>query len=219
MRYILIMLALFFVSNLKSQVVNIESKRMRSDSLGWQGSAEANFQLAKNAETIFDLGGKLHFQFKEKNYLLLFLNEYRLIRGGGTNFVNSGFAHVRYNHKVTKDLLRWEAFGQVQFNGALDVGVRYLAGTGPRFKIYDSDVFRAYAASLYMYEYEENTDKTIILRKHRTSSYLSITVDLSRLLFTNTVYLQPNMRDLNEYRIYSQSDLLIEVFESLDFKT
>ena len=84
-----------FISSLQSQVVNIESKRMRSDTTGWLGSAEGNFQLSKSVETIFDLGAKLHFQYKHKNYLWLFLNEYRLIKGGDDEYVNSGFAHIR----------------------------------------------------------------------------------------------------------------------------
>jgi len=216
MKYFLFLL---FSVSVYSQVVNIESKRMRSDTTGWSGNAEANFQLSKTTEEIFDFGARLHFQFKHKNYLWLFLNEYRLIKGGGTEFVNSGFAHVRYNHKVTKELLRWEVFTQIQFNGALDVGLRGLAGTGPRFKIYDSDEFRVYAASLYMFEYQENVNKTIIERNHRASSYLSFTIDIGKVEFSNTAYYQPNLKDFKNYRIYTQTDLLFEIFEQLDFKT
>jgi hypothetical protein len=192
---------------------------MRSDTTGWSGSAEANFQLSKTTEEIYDLGARLHFQFKGKNNLWLFLNEYRLIKGAGTEFVNSGFAHIRYNHKVTKELLRWEVFAQVQFNGALDVGLRGLAGTGPRFKIYDSDEFRVYGASLYMFEYQENVSKAIIERNHRSSSYLSFTIDIGKVEFSNTTYYQPKITDFKNYRIHSQTDLLFEIFEQLDFKT
>ncbi len=206
--------------SVQSQVVNIESKRMRSDTTGWLGSAEGNFQLAKNVETIFDLGAKLHFQYKHKNYLWLFLNEYRLIKGGDNKYVNSGFAHVRYNHKITKELLRWEVFTQVQYNGVLDIGLRFLAGTGPRFKIYDSDLFRFYCAALYMYEYEENTEKTIFLRNHRISSYITFTLDLGKVELINTTYYQPNIRDLRyDYRVQSQTDLTIGITDNLKFKT
>lgn len=218
MKYSLLVFILLAFS-VSSQVVNIESKRMRTDSLGWSGEAEANFQLSKAVDEIYDLGGKLHFQLKSKKSLWLFLNEYRLIKGAGTDFVNSGFAHVRYNHKITKEFLRWEIFTQVQFNGALDVGFRGLAGTGPRIKIYDSDLFRLYLASLYMYEYEENSAKTIFLRKHRTSSYVSFTLDLGKMELSNTTYYQPDMHDLKDYRISSQSNLLFGVFENLKFKT
>lgn len=219
MKTAVLLILLLFTMSISSQVVNIESKRMRSDSLGWLGTAELNFQFLKNVETIYDLGGKVHFQFKGKRGLWLFLNEYRLIKSGETKFVNSAFAHVRYNHKVTKELLRWEAFVQAQFNGALDVGLRLLGGTGPRIKIYDSDVFRCYAASLYMFEYQESVDKSIIERNHRTSSYLSITLDAGSFEISNTTYYQPNMQNFKDYRINSQTDLTIKMTEDLDFKT
>lgn len=219
MKYIVLVLFAAVCVSLKSQVVNIESKRMRSDSLGWLGSASANFQFLKNTESIYDFGAKLHFQFKGKKSLWLFLNEYRVIKGGETEFVNNGFAHVRYNHKVTADLLRWEAFAQYQFNSALDVGLRGLAGTGPRIKIFDSDLFRIYAATLYMYEYQESVDKSIIERNHRSSSYLSLTLDLKRFTLSNTTYYQPNLRKFSDYRIHSQFDLAVEIFENLDFTT
>ena len=202
-----------------AQVVNIESRRMRSDTTGWIGTAEASFQFSKSVDEIFDLGALIHLQFKGKNDLWLFLNEMRIIKGAGTQFVNSGFAHVRYNRKVTKELLRWEFFTQYQYNKALEVGQRVLAGTGPRFKLYDSDNFRAYIASLYMYEYQESVDKLIIERNHRTSSYISFTVDFERIEFSNTIYFQPNMRDLKDYRVLSQSDVMFKIFENLKFKT
>ncbi len=219
MRSIVFLLLLLTSSAVMAQVVNIESRRMRSDTTGWIGTAEASFQFSKSVDEIFDLGALIHLQFKGKNDLWLFLNEMRIIKGAGTQFVNSGFAHVRYNRKVTKELLRWEFFTQYQYNKALEVGQRVLAGTGPRFKLYDSDNFRAYIASLYMYEYQESVDKLIIERNHRTSSYLSFTFDFDRVEFSNTIYFQPNMRDLKDYRVLSQSDVMFKIFENLKFKT
>lgn len=219
MRAILLILIFISTINIYSQVVNIESRRMRTDTTGWTGDAEAGFQLSKAVDEIFDLGAKIHFQYKGVNDLWLFLNEMRIIKGAGTQFVNSGFAHVRYNRKVTKSLLRWEVFAQYQYNKALEVGQRVLAGTGPRFKLYDSDKFRAYVAALYMFEYQESVDKTIIERNHRTSNYLTFTFDLDRVEFSNTVYYQPNMKDPKDYRLLSQSDLLFKIFENLKFKT
>jgi hypothetical protein len=215
----LAVLLLFFSINVFSQVVNIESRRLRSDSLGWLGGAELNFALSKQVERIYDFGAKLHIQYKGKKDLWLFLNEYRHIEGAKTNFVNSGFVHVRYNYKVTPELLRWEVFTQYQFNGVLDVRTRALIGTGPRFKIFDSDVFRVYAAALYMYEYEENIKRTIFLRNHRASSYITFTIDPGTFEFIHTTYYQPNLVNFKDFRISSQSDLLFEIFKQLKFKT
>ncbi len=206
-------------SSLTAQVVNIESRRMRTDTTGWTGTAGASFQFSKAVDEIFDLGALVHFQYKGKNDLWLFLNELRMIKGAGTSFINSGFAHVRYNRKITKELLRGEVFVQYQYNKALEVGQRVLAGGGPRFKIIDTDIFRAYCASLYMYEYQESVDKTIIERNHRTSSYLSFTLELDKVEFSHTSYFQPNMRDFKDYRLLSQTDLKLKIIDHLKFKT
>lgn len=219
MKYIVMLLMFILSANIFSQVVNIESRRMRTDTTGWTGDAEASFQLSKTTDEIFDLGAKIHFQYKGTSELWLFLNEMRLLKGAGTQFVNSGFAHVRYNRKITKELLRWEVFAQYQYNKALEVGQRVLAGSGPRLKLYDSDKFRAYVAALYMFEYQESVDKTIIERNHRTSNYLTLTIDLDRFEFSNTIYYQPNMQDVKDYRLLSQSDLKFKIFENLKFKT
>lgn len=216
---IILILLLVAAANIYSQVVNVESRRMRTDTTGWSGSAEGSFQFSKSVDEIYDLGALLHMQYKGKNDLWLFLNEARIIKGAGTQFINAGFAHIRYNRKVTAELLRWEVFTQYQYNKALEVGQRILAGTGPRFKIIESDIFRAYAASLYMFEYQESVDKTIIERNHRTSSYLSFTLEFKRFELRNTTYFQPNMKELKDYRILSQSDLLIKLTDDLKFKT
>jgi hypothetical protein len=219
MRALLFIAVLFISANIFSQVVNIESRRMRTDTTGWTGAAEGSFQLSKAVDEIFDFGALLHMQYKNENDLWLFLNEMRIIKGAGKQFVNSGFAHVRYNRKITKNLLRWEVFTQYQYNKALEVGQRILAGTGPRFKLLDTKILHAYIASLYMYEYQESVDKTIIERNHRTSSYISVSLELSRFELSNTTYFQPNMQDLKDYRILSQTDLLIKLTDDLKFKT
>lgn len=218
MKIILLLLVAASV-NIYSQVVNVESRRMRTDTTGWIGSAEGSFQFSKAVDEIYDLGALLHMQYKGKKDLWLFLNEARIIKGAGKQFINAGFAHIRYNRKITADLLRWEVFTQYQYNKALEVGQRVLAGTGPRIKMIETDIFRAYAASLYMFEYQESVDKTIIERNHRTSSYISVTLEFERFELRNTTYYQPNMKELKDYRILSQTDLLIKLADNLKFKT
>ncbi|MCC6864879.1 MAG: DUF481 domain-containing protein [Ignavibacteria bacterium] len=215
--YIFLFLALTI--NVLAQVVNVESRRMRTDTTGWSGTAEGSFQYSKSVDEIFDFGALFHLQYKTKNDLWLFLNEMRIIKGAGKQFVNTGFAHIRYNRKITKDLLRWEIFTQYQYNKALDVGQRILAGTGPRFKIYDSDIFHAYFGALYMFEYQESVDKSIVERNHRTSSYISLTLQFERFEIRNTTYYQPDMMELKDYRILAQTDLLIMLTDELSFTT
>ena len=64
---------------------------------------------------------------------------------------NAGFLHFRYNYKLKKNWVRWEAFTQVQFNKANGLRLRFLIGTGPRFKLIQKEKFKTYIGALYMY--------------------------------------------------------------------
>lgn len=81
---------------------------------------------SKSVDEIFDLGALIHFQYKGKSDLWLFLNELRMIKGAGTSFINSGFAHVRYNRKITKEMLRGEVFFNINTTKRLRWGNVFL---------------------------------------------------------------------------------------------
>ena len=214
----LIILLLVFTTSSYSQIVNIESKRIRDKKEGWLGEAGISFRLLKEVNTIYALDAFAELEWKKDRSLFLFLSDYSLIKAGGEKFDNKGFQHIRYNYKMGP-VLRWEAFTQAQFNQVRDIKLRALFGTGPRFKIYDSDKFRLYVASLYMYEYEALESTPTISRTHRISSYLSLTVDIGKLLLSSTTYYQPAITDFKDYRIATQAELEFEIFEELSFIT
>lgn len=211
---------LFLISSLTySQVVNIEARRLRTEKDGWAGEAGADFFILKEVNTVFAIEGKAQIQFKQDRSLLLFLSDFGFIKAGETDFQNSGFQHIRYNYKVSTGFLRWEAFTQGQFNKVRDIKLRLLAGTGPRIKLYDSEKMRFYAASLYMYEYEERNSESLIERTNRLSSYFSYTFDIGKLLFFGTVYYQPDLANFDDYRISFQTDFEFEILDEFKFVT
>jgi hypothetical protein len=201
-----------------SQVVNVESKRMRTDTTGWAGEADVTYDIVKNTDYIFNVGLTSQLQYKNKKSIVLLLADYRFVKAAGTKYINTGYLHLRYDYKILPKIT-WEVFSQGQFNQVLDIGLRALIGTGPRLKIYDTDSFRLYFASLYMYEYEENNEKTIFRRNQRSSSYLTFTIDFPRFEIIHTTYYQPKYTDLKDYRIASQTKLKFKIFKHLDFIT
>lgn len=200
-----------------SQVVNIESKRVRKEGDGWSGESGVEFFILKEVNTIYAAGGNIQLQMKKDRSLLLFLTDFNFIKADDQDFSNSGFQHIRYNYKITDGLVRWEAFAQAQFNKIRDIKLRSLLGTGPRVKLYDSDDMRFYMAALYMYEYEERQNEQLIERTDRLSSYFSYTFDVGKMLLFGTVYYQPAFADFSDFRIAYQTDLEFEVFDALDF--
>lgn len=203
------LLALLLIFSIKagSQIVNIENARMRSDTIGWQGSLGAYGSLTQNTVQIFQAGldAKLQYKTKSNSGLWLILGNMDMLRVKSLKYVSNGMLHIRYNFKVN-DWLRWEAFGQYQDNAVTQIDHRILLGTGPRFKLVDRKSFRMYLASLMMFENEKEITKPAVIHNDiRNSSYLSFTwLPASNLELVSTSYLQPKMDQFSDNRILNQ---------------
>lgn len=204
---------------LQAQVINIEDKRIRTDTTGWSGSGELAFYANKNNDMLVSLQTDLHLQYKTKKSLVLLLTDIATVQvNENDRFVNSGFQHVRYNYKL-RDRFVWEAFVQGQYNEPLDIDYRLLAGTGPRFKVFGTDTFRLYVATLYMYEIEANPGELNTENNHRMSSYLSFTFTPNdHVSIVSTTYYQPNVADLKDRRISTTLDIKSYLTEKLYLK-
>jgi hypothetical protein len=207
-RNILLLFILFFCSlSVTAQIVNTESARMQSDTVGWLGSVGAAFCLTQNTEKIFQVNVEAHLQYKTSNDkgLWLILGNHGFLKVGDSKFVADDLLHIRYNRKVN-EWLRWEFFGQYQNNMVTQIDSRMLFGTGPRFKLIKKPKFRLYSASLFMYEREK--EKTSPVIKHsdvRNSSYVSFTfLPKDNIELISTTYFQPLLKQFSDYRILNQ---------------
>lgn len=206
------LLILFVLTlSLQAQVLNIESARMQSDTTGWMGNANAGFASGQAVDHTLGINLGAHLQYKTKKDLWLILGSYNFFRAGGKKFSDDSYIHLRYNRKLNK-WLRWEIFFQAQNNLITQMRARILIGTGPRFKICSTKVFRFYAATLCMYEREkENTRPFIIHNDLRSSSYVSFTiVPISNVEIISTTFYQPLFKKISDYRILNQSTLRIK---------
>lgn len=209
----LLFISLFLISYSSSfsQIVNIESARMQSDTTGWQGTAGAGVALTKNTQQIFSANIDAHLQYKTKKDLWLFLGNYILLKSDGQKFISNDFLHIRYNHKLN-NWLRWEVFTQLQSNAITQISRRYLAGTGPRFKIAATKKIKLYAAILAMYENErEITEPPVIHNDIRNSSYVSILyLPADNIELSSTFFYQPLFNNINDSRFFNQSSLTVK---------
>jgi hypothetical protein len=196
-----------------AQIVNIESARMQSDTVGWMGNIGAAVSLAKNTNDVFQANFESHLQYKTKNDqgLWLILGNFGFLKVNNNRFASDGLAHLRYNRKINK-WMRWEFFGQYQNNIITQIDSRILLGTGPRFKLISSKIFHLYTASLFMYEREkERTNPVITHNDLRNSSYLSFTwLPKDYLEIISTTYFQPLVKKFSDYRILNQVSLKIK---------
>lgn len=196
-----------------TQIVNVESSRMQSDTVGWSGKLGVSFGIQKNTDKIFTMGLGSQLQYKTSNDLglWLLLGNFNLLKIGSDRFVSDGLAHVRYNRKVN-EWLRWEFFGQYQNNIITQIDSRILLGTGPRFKLVKIPSFRMYAACLFMYEQEkERTSPKIKHSDLRNSSYISFSwYPRDNISLISTTYFQPLVKKLSDYRILNQISFIVE---------
>jgi hypothetical protein len=200
-----------------SQIVNIESNRYTTDTTGWKGNYEMGFAFGKQKEKYFAFSNTAHIQYKSKRSLYLILGSVDLLKSESKQLVNSGFFHLRYNYKI-RNWLRWEAFTQVQYNKLVGLRMRYLLGTGPRFKVVQVEKFKTYIGTLYMLEYEINTDKTQKLLQGRFSSYLSFSFrPIKTVEIVSTTYYQPLFSKLNDYRIATENSIHFRFHKILTF--
>lgn len=213
MRYILC--AGFFVlsSSSFSQIVNIETKRVHSDTTGWFGKIKTGFVLQQNANRVLNINGAANVEYKSAKDLYIILLNYNLLRANGKSFNNNVFSHLRYRHDINSKL-SWEAFTQLQNNNVSGIDLRMLAGTGPRLKLISSPKINFYAATAAMYEYErELTNPPVLHHDARNSTYLSLSWNLTNdAALTGTLFYQPLFRDFTDYRVLNELNISYKLF-------
>ncbi len=201
-----------------SQIVNIERERFQTDTTGWKGNFDLGFSMGKQKKTYFIFSSVAHIQYKSKKHLYLLIGGLNILKTKDENINNSGFLHFRYNYKMKKNWIRWEAFTQVQFNKVNGIRTRFLLGTGPRFKLVNIQKFRTYLGTLYMYEHEVNSTKSIKLNEVRFSGYISFSFQpIKQFELISTTYFQPNIARNKDYRIATDNAIQFRLHKHLSY--
>lgn len=212
MRIILHLLLFTCLSSIAdAQVTNIEARRLRNDTLRWYWEANTGFRLVKEVGNIFTLNndGRMHHR-KDKN-LYMALAEYNWSGARGRTLTHNTFLHLRYNRFFENKWLAWEGFTQFQFNEITRINIRWLLGTGPRFRLYHTDKGSINIGILYMFEItkEKTLDGgTRLLVENRKSSYLAISIfPAENISLLSTTYYQPRLNQWSDYRLNNITEL------------
>jgi hypothetical protein len=221
-RNILLINLLFFASFfLKSQIVNIEDKRLRlGDSITFKGFVDLGFNVFKNDKMLMTarVTGQLEKLAFQKHFFLL-VGGYNFAKAEGQSFLNDGFVHLRYNFELN-DHLVLEAFTQGQYNERTNILFRGLIGSGLRLKLKTGEKNRFYLGLAYMFEQNQyNRDLIPTQNNHRMSSYFSYNLNLtnnSRLV--HTTYFQPLLNDFSNNMLSSEASLLFNFTKRLVFR-
>lgn len=212
-------LFLFFSITGNSQIINIESQRIITDTTGLSGNAGIALAASKFTKSYVAVSTNGHLQYQTPKDLWLFIIDYDLVNAGGENFSNSAFGHIRYNRELS-DVVRLELFTQGQFNSVTKIDIRYLNGLGLRLKLSPYERAKFYYGLTYMHEYERLKEPVITNNDSRLSSYFTFTLKPEEtVLFVNTTYIQPRLSDFGDYRLSNDTRLVFNVTNQLKFVT
>lgn len=218
MRYILLILFSSYVLA-QAQVTNVESKRVRTDTVGWTGEANTGFKFVREAGNVFTSNTDARVQYKTKKDLYLILGEYNWSGAIGKSFTNNAYVHLRYNRALRPEWLKWEVFSQVQFNEVTRIKLRLLNGTGPRFKLLSKEKGVMYLGTLYMFEHSKELDiedEEVVKNEHRFSSYLSYSFfPTEQVSLVSTTYYQPKFNKRSDFRVAHVSEMRVKVLKNL----
>ena len=220
MKYLWILFFCFLTIVGQGQIVNVESQRIQSDTTGWFGNFGVSFELDKNKVQVVNLNTNAQIEYKQARNLYLFLFNYDLLEGDSQTLQNNLFFHLRYNYKMG-ELLRLEAFTQLQQNGLSGIKSRWLIGAGPRFKIVKAKKLSLFAAGLVMYEDEHELTKPPLLHKNiRNSSYVTASWRPdSRAEITTTLFYQPLFEDFSDFRLLHELKVKFKFTKKFSFFT
>jgi len=213
----IVFFAFLFSLALNAQVINIENKRFLNDTNGFVGRGDLNFNVTQNTQQILTLGINLHAQYQHNKHRFLMISDLAFIKASNQNFINNGYEHLRYSYKLV-NRITWENFVQAQYNIVLKLDKRYLAGSGPRFKLIKQTHFRLYTAALYMYEFQSQDNESRIQYNHRLSSYLTFNFNYNKFDFTSTTFYQPLLSNFNNYRIATDNNIDISISNRFNFR-
>ncbi|OIP53483.1 MAG: hypothetical protein AUK54_08745 [Helicobacteraceae bacterium CG2_30_36_10] len=133
---------------------------------------------------------------------------------------NKLYSHLRYIHKVTEEVVRVEAFAQLQTDKFKLLKERALGGAGTRFKIFE--VFKdakgyfgiggLYEHISYIQDAYNNPNEDNI----RFNNYLAYTIKFGEdSSFSYTFYYQPLYDNINDYVASHDVELKLHVYKEL----
>lgn len=220
-KYIVIIITILALcsTNTDAQIVNMESKRITTDTTGFSGSMGVSLSASKFTQSFLSADITGHIQWKTNKDLYLLVGDFQIVNAGGENFNNSGFGHFRYNRKFN-DVIRGELFTQIQYNSVTKITKRILNGIGIRLKLSDLESAKIYWGFSVMNEYEEVSDPKIINKDNRLSSYFTFTLaPVETISLRNTTYIQPKLTDFADYRLSNDTRINFGITKNLKFTT
>jgi len=203
--------------------IDIESRRQDGRS-GLAGGIDLNLAAREGNVDLFEVGTGVSLSYRENQNTLVLVASGDLGWQGGERFSNEVLGHLRYVRQVS-DRVFGESFLQSNYDKSRNLDFRMVGGGGLRLSLLETDGSKAWLGLTYMFEHERNEigpgdrhpAETSV---HRGSGYLSARMNISETAhIEGTVYLQPELVNLDDLRILIDSALKVSVTSKLSLHT
>jgi len=222
----IILSAVFFTAvfpNAAPAQINIEQKRSQLENKGWGADLELYLTVNQgNTELVqFDnISSLAHRSDPHMGFLLL---NFSTGESAGERILDKGMGHLRYN-KMLNPTMFWEVFTQLEYDEFTLLELRWLLGSGPRIVLADQKKVNAALGVALMREYEElnlhrDDGRTVKECAYLISSYLDVSLSINNIItFSNTVYFQPTLKDVDNFKVLNDASLTFQIINILSFK-
>lgn len=220
--------------------VNTEKIRVGADEPGWGGTFDINasFQQGNTEREILGAGVRLQYAWPgleadaagdesgdgepagPANVIFLSSN-YSFTRLNDNRYINNAQGHLRFIRRHGPRV-SFEVFGQYQFNEFIRLEDRFLAGGGGRFALVQAERTEVFVGTGYMLE-QETLDLPAAppdarsSEHHRATNYLTVRYngEDERVRLVQTIYAQPRLDRLQDFRLLSETSFEIQLFQRL----
>jgi putative salt-induced outer membrane protein YdiY len=211
-----IMIIVVMMASLAIAQVNTEKSRLKLQRSGFSGHMGFTYSITKGNSELVEIGLEPDFIYRSGKHQVFMLNSLSRITSDDQSIINKGFSHLRYNYDLTGRYI-YEAFTQAQFDKSQDLNERYLVGTGIRIVHLRTPKYLIANGIAGMYEYEKLKSGEVS-ELFRGSFYLYANIGIEdKMSFVNTIYIQPDVSNLEDYRVLNEGELQFAITDSFAF--
>ncbi len=205
-------------------IVNVQSVLATEAEPGISGGLKLSADWRTGNTDLLVLGAAPVARYRAGDHLLIAIVSGEFGRSRGERIIAKTFEHLRYRHAFT-DRLGAEVFGQHAFDQFRRISLRALVGGGPRVIVIDRKRGQLSAGAAYMLEYErlregDTADAGDTQLNHRASLYVTGNYELdAKIQVVETLYVQPRLNGLRDVRLLNETQLVVNLTETIALTT
>ncbi|MFB6342708.1 DUF481 domain-containing protein [Saccharicrinis sp. FJH62] len=220
MRFLISVIIFFITINSFSQIISLDERRSKNPVRGFQGELSYSLNFTHNNKNIVQNGSRMKLQYNDSLNTYMVFGDIVLDQVDKEKNINKGHFGVIYNFMVPEKFISAEAIYQYDYNGVQRLKYRNILGGGPRFKIASSQKFSLSLVAYTIYLNELYESSNIQNRKSlvKFSSLLSFSWQMTEnTRLQHSTYYEPDYSDPEDYRIWSESRLKIDIRKNFSF--